>query len=178
MKYGYARVSTEKQCLDRQLDMLNDNGVDKIFTEKMTGTKRNRPALNEMLSILCDGDVVIIESLSRLARSTKDLLELIEIIDGKGATLKSLKEEIDCKSATGKLLITLLSAINQFERDITSQRTKEALESKRRRGVKIGKDAIDMELVNKCHDLVADGISVSEACRMVGIGRTTYYKYI
>ena len=176
MKYGYARVSTEKQCLDRQLDMLKANGVEKVFTEKESGAKRNRPALNELLSLLREGDVVIIESLSRLARSTKDLLELLEIIDGKGAVLKSLKENIDCNSATGKFMINIISAVNQFERDILSQRTKEGLEATRSRGTRLGRISVDTEKVEKAHELVGGGMSVSEACRIVGIGRTTYYK--
>ena len=84
MKFGYARVSTEEQSLDRQIDALNSYGVDELLTEKMTGTKRNRPELDRLLDKLRNGDTVVIESLSRLGRSTKDLLALVEHFEKQG----------------------------------------------------------------------------------------------
>ena len=94
-KFGYARVSTEQQNLARQLDMLSQYGVDYIFNEKMTGTKRDRPELNKLLDRMMEGDTVVIESLSRLGRSTKDLIELVELFRERGVHLVSLKEQID-----------------------------------------------------------------------------------
>ena len=94
-KFGYARVSTEQQNLARQLDMLTQYGVDYIFNEKMTGTKRDRPELNKLLERMMEGDSVVIESLSRLGRSTKDLIELVELFRERGVHLVSLKEQID-----------------------------------------------------------------------------------
>ena len=94
-KFGYARVSTEQQNLARQLDMLTQYGVDYIFNEKMTGTKRDRPELNKLLERMMEGDTVVIESLSRLGRSTKDLIELVELFRERGVHLVSLKEQID-----------------------------------------------------------------------------------
>ena len=94
-KFGYARVSTEQQNLARQLDMLTQYGVDYIFNEKMTGTKRDRPELNKLLDRMMEGDTVVIESLSRLGRSTKDLIELVELFRERGVHLVSLKEQID-----------------------------------------------------------------------------------
>lgn len=82
-KFGYARVSTEEQVLDRQIDMLSEYGVNQIYSEKMAGTKRNRPELEKMLDRLSEGDTVVIESLSRLGRSTKDLIELMELFNKK-----------------------------------------------------------------------------------------------
>lgn len=113
---GYARVSTEGQNLDRQIDALKKYGVEIIYNEKMTGTKRNRPELQKMLDRVTSGDTVVIESLSRLGRSTKDLIELMQFFQGKGVHLVSLKESIDTNTSTGKLLFTLMSAIAQFER--------------------------------------------------------------
>ena len=110
-KIGYARVSTADQNLERQLDMLKQYGVDRIFQEKMSGTKRDRPELKKMLAHLTEGDTVVIESLSRLGRSTKDLIELTEQMQGKGVQLVSLKESIDTSTPTGKLLFTLMSAL-------------------------------------------------------------------
>ena len=109
--FGYARVSTEQQNLDRQLDMLQKYGVDHIYNEKMTGTKRNRPELEKLLERLTEGDTVVVESLSRLGRSTKDLIWLMETFNAKGVNLVSLKESIDTTTSTGKLLFTLMSAI-------------------------------------------------------------------
>ena len=112
------RVSTEQQNLDRQLDMLQKYGVDFIYNEKMTGTKRNRPELEKLLERLTEGDTVVVESLSRLGRSTKDLIWLMETFNSKGVNLVSLKESIDTTTSTGKLLFTLMSALAQFERDV------------------------------------------------------------
>ena len=94
-KIGYARVSTESQNLDRQLDALKKYGVDIIYNEKMTGTKKDRPELNKLLDRMTAGDVIVVESLSRLGRSTKDLIELTELFQSKGVHLVSLKESID-----------------------------------------------------------------------------------
>jgi len=115
-KIGYARVSTTEQNLDRQLDLLRSCGVEKIYTEKMSGTKRDRPELNKLLERMEEGDTVVIESLSRLGRSTKDLIELVELFEKKGVQLVSLKESIDTSTSTGKLLFAIMSALAQFER--------------------------------------------------------------
>ncbi len=120
--FGYARVSTEQQNLDRQIDALNRYGVDTVYMEKMTGTKRERPELNKMPERMTQGDTVVIESLSRLGRSTKDLIGLTELFQSKGVHLVSLKESIDTSTSTGKLLFTLMSAIAQFERDCIADR--------------------------------------------------------
>lgn len=132
--FGYARVSTEQQNLDRQLDALRKYGCDVIYNEKMTGTKRDRPELAKMLDRMTEGDTVVIESQSRLGRSTKDLIELTELFQSKGVHLVGLNESIDTSTSTGKLLFTLMSAIAQFERDVIADRTREGLKSARVRG--------------------------------------------
>ena len=106
-KIGYARVSTADQNLERQLDLLRQYGVELVFQEKMTGTKRDRPELNRLLAHVAQGDTVVVESLSRLGRSTKDLIELVELLKGKGVQLGSLKEQIDTSTPTGTLLFKL-----------------------------------------------------------------------
>lgn len=134
MKIGYARVSTQDQNLDRQLDNLRAAGCERIFNEKMTGTKSDRPELRTMLLTLRSGDVLVIDSFSRLSRSTKDLLDLVEKLTGMGVHLVSLKENLDTTTATGKLMLTMLSALSQFERDLIAERTIDGLKAARARG--------------------------------------------
>lgn len=178
-KFGYARVSTIDQILDRQLDMLTEYGVDKIYSEKMTGTKRHRPELEKMLDRLSDGDTVVIESLSRLGRSTKDLIELMELFNEKKVNLVSLKENIDTTTAAGKLLFTLISAISQFERDCLAERTKEGLAAARARGRCGGRPPIDKNLIDKAKRLYdSKEYTVSEIEELTGIKRATLYRYL
>ena len=123
MLIGYARCSTADQNLDWQLDALKKNGCERIYQEKVTGTKKERPELNRMLEALRDGDTVIVCELTRLSRSTKDLFELVERINGCGADVKSLKEAwLDTTTPHGKLLFTISAGISQFERDLTHER--------------------------------------------------------
>ena len=177
--FGYARVSTEQQNLDRQLDMLQKYGVDFIYNEKMTGTKRNRPELEKLLERLTEGDTVVVESLSRLGRSTKDLIWLMETFNSKGVNLISLKESIDTTTSTGKLLFTLMSAIAQFERDVIADRTREGLNSARARGRKGGRPRMDSEKLRKAIKLYnTQQYSLAEIEDMTGVKRSTLYRGI
>lgn len=134
MKIGYARVSTQDQNLDRQLDNLTAAGCERIFNEKMTGTRSDRPELKTMLLTLRPGDVLVVDSFSRLSRSTKDLLDMVEKLNKMGVYLVSLKENLDTTTATGKMMLTMLSALSQFERDIIAERTVDGLKAARARG--------------------------------------------
>lgn len=128
MLIGYKRVSTQNQKLDRQTDMLNEYGVERIFEEKVTGTKRERKELDKMIDMLRKGDVVIVADLTRLSRSTKDLFEIVEIINSKGAEIKSLKESwLDTTTPQGKFLLTVFAGLSQFERDLIVDRTNDGL---------------------------------------------------
>lgn len=179
MKIGYARVSTQEQELNRQLDMLTSYGVEKIYQEKMTGTKKDRPELNRMKDALRKGDIVVIESLSRLGRSTKDLLSIIEEWEEQGIKVVSLKEQIDTDTPTGKLLLTVLSAISQFERDITVQRTTEGLKAARARGRKGGRPKADNKAVTKAIKLYeAQTHGIKEITEICGISQATLYRAI
>lgn len=142
--YLYIRVSTDKQDYDRQLHVLNKAGFNEsnsvIVTETYTGTRLDgREKLNNLINNLQEGDMIVIESLSRLARSLKDLLSLIEVFEQTGVTLKSIKEQIDMTSAMGRLMLSIMGAFNQFERDIISERTKEKLQSLKEQGVELGR---------------------------------------
>ena len=130
MLVGYARVSTEEQSLNRQIDMLIDYGVDKrnIYQEKISGMKSNREQLDKMIDELQEGDIVIITDLTRISRSTKDLLNIIDRIKAKGASIKSIKDTwLDTSSDNpyNSFLLTVMSGLSQLERDLISQRTKE-----------------------------------------------------
>ena len=139
MIVGYARVSTADQSLDRQLDLLASAGVDSrsVYKEKMTGTKRHRPELDRMISELKPGDEVVITDLTRISRSTKDLLEIVESITEKKASIRSLK---DTWLNTGPdnpythFLLIVMSGLSQLERDLVSQRTREGLRAAKARG--------------------------------------------
>ena len=175
--FGYARVSTEAQNLDRQLDALEKYGVDMIYNEKMSGTKKNRPELTKLLDRITEGDTVVVESLSRLGRSTKDLIELTEIFQSKGVNLVSLKESIDTNSPTGKLLFTLMSAIAQFERDVIADRTREGLKAARARGRTGGRPRADPEQVKKAVKLYkTEQYSIKEIEELTGIKKSTLYR--
>ena len=177
--FGYARVSTEQQNLDRQLDMLNRYGVDYIFNEKMTGTKRDRPELNKLLDRLMVGDTVVVESLSRLGRSTKDLIELVELFEKKQVHLVSLKEQIDTSTSAGKLLFTLMSAIAQFERDVIAERTREGLNAARARGRVGGRPRTNEQKVRQAVKLYQTGqYSVREIEELTGVKKSTLYRSI
>jgi DNA invertase Pin-like site-specific DNA recombinase len=177
MIIGYARVSTQDQCLDRQIDALNKYGVEVIYTEKMTGTKTNRPELDKVKLQARKDDTIIIESLSRLGRSTKDLLLLLDEFDSKGIKLISLKENINTSTPTGKLLVTVLAAISQFERDLTVQRTSEGLTAARARGRVGGRPKADAKALDKAIKLYnAQTYSIKEIVSITGISQATLYR--
>ena len=179
MIFGYCRVSTEEQVLDRQLESLKKYNCDEIFMEKITGTKANRPELNKLKEKVREEDIVVIESLSRLGRSTKNLSELVEYFKGKKVKLISTKENIDTESATGQLLLTVLSAISQFERDLTVERTKEGLVAARARGRKGGRPKSDEKALNKAIKLYqSKEYSIKEIVSMTGISQSTIYRNI
>jgi DNA invertase Pin-like site-specific DNA recombinase len=178
MIIGYARVSTDNQNLDRQIDALNEFKVDEILTEKMTGTKSHRPELDRLLDKARKGDTIVVESLSRLGRSTKDLLFLVELFSERGIILISLKENLDISTPTGKLLLTVLSALSQFERDLTVQRTREGLIAARARGRIGGRRPVDPKTLEKALKMYhTKQFSISEIEKTCGVGRATLYKY-
>lgn len=170
-----------EQNLDRQIDKLREVGAEEIIQEKITGTKADRPQLNKLLDKLRVGDTILIADLTRLSRSTKDLFNLVEVIEKKGANIKSLKETwIDTATPQGKLLFTMFAGISQFERDLISQRTKEGLESARARG-KVGgrKPKLDGNKKKAVYNLYqAKKTSIMDICSMFDITKPTLYKII
>ena len=134
MIIGYARVSTDDQNLDPQTDALEAAGAKRIYADKITGTKRIRPQLELMIDQLRNGDVVTVTKYDRLARSLKDLLDIMDAIATRGAGFRSLAEDIDTTTPAGRLVFHVFASIAQFERERISERTKEGLVAARKRG--------------------------------------------
>lgn len=127
MRTAYVRVSTVEQNEARQVEALKQYDIEKWFTEKVSGKDMNRPELQKMLEFVREGDTVYIMDFSRLARSTKDLLEIVEQLEEKKVHLVSIKEQIDTSTPTGRLLLTVLASINQFERENILERQREGI---------------------------------------------------
>lgn len=173
---GYARVSTEEQNLDRQMDALKEYGVDLIYSEKMTGTKKNRPELNRMIDELNKGDIVIIADLTRISRSTKDLLEIVEQIKNKGAYIKSIKDtwlDTSSNNPYNDFLLTVMSGLSQLERDLISQRTKEGLASAKARGRNGGRPNKQNENADMVLAMANSGIRIKDIVDKTGLSRST-----
>ena len=134
MIIGYARVSTEDQHLDAQIETLKIAGAERIWSEKISGAKAKRPQLDKLIDHLREGDVVVVAKYDRLSRSLQDLLTLVEAIRGKGAGFRSLAEDIDTTTPAGRLVFHVFASIAQFERERISERTKEGLIAARKRG--------------------------------------------
>ena len=134
MIFGYARVSTADQNLDAQIDALEEAGAEKIFTEKFTGKNRQRSALEKLLEQLRKGDVIVVTKYDRLARSLRDLIDIVELIRNREAGFRSLAEDIDTTSPTGRLIFHVFGSIAEFERERIVERTKEGLAAARKRG--------------------------------------------
>lgn len=177
MIYGYARVSTLDQNLDRQKDALRAYGVDRLFCEKVSGAKKSRPELDKMLAVLESGDSVVIESLSRLGRSVKNLSELMETFNEKGIRLISLKESVDTTSATGRLLFTIISSLAAFERETLIERTNEGLASARARGKLGGRPKTNEAALKKAVALYRTGeYSLADIWELTGVSKSTLYR--
>ena len=129
MKVGYVRVSTKEQNTARQEILMEQLGVDKVYLEKVSGKNKNRPELKAMLEFVREGDTVVVESISRFARNTKDLLELIEILQEKKVEFISQKEAIDTTTPTGKFMLTIFGAVSELEREYILQRQREGIEA-------------------------------------------------
>ena len=141
-KIGYIRVSTEHQKTARQQEIMCGYQVDRIFSEKLSGANTDRPQLRAMLDYVREGDTLYIESISRLGRSTKDLLNIIDTLTDKGVTLISHKEKIDTDTPAGKFMLTVFAALSQLEREQLKQRQREGIEIAKAQGKYTGRKPI------------------------------------
>jgi len=175
MIFGYARVSTRDQQLDAQLDALRDAGAERIFSDKISGAKADRPELTRLLDQLRPGDVIIVTKYDRLARSLKDLLAIVERIQNQGAGFRSLAEDIDTTTPAGRLIFHVFASIAQFERERIVERTKEGLQAARERGRVGGRPpALSSEQraeVRRMRDI--DDKSLAEIARLFGVSERT-----
>lgn len=180
MLIGYARVSTSLQNSDLQEDALQQAGCEKIFTDRISGTVADRPALARVKEILRSGDTIVVWRLDRLGRSLKDLIEWMNYLDQKGIALKSLQESIDTSTATGKLVFHVFGAMAEFERNLIKERTQAGLSAARARG-RVGgrpkrlnedKRKLAVRLYNENQH------SIDAICEMMGITKPTLYKYV
>jgi len=134
MILGYARVSTDDQLLDAQTDALTAAGAERIFSDKNSGSTRKRPQLDQLLDQLRLGDVIVVTKYDRLARSLRDLLDIVEAIRERGGGFRSLAEDIDTTTPAGRLIFHVFASFAQFERERISERTREGLEAAKKRG--------------------------------------------
>ena len=180
MRIGYARVSTQDQSLDRQRDQLRWEGCERIYEEKVSGARSDRPELVRMLDALREGDVVVVAELSRLSRSVRDLFGIVGQIHEAGAEIKSLKEPwLDTTTPQGRLLFTFFSGISEFERELIRQRTLEGMAAARARGRLGGHpflDAKKVDLALKMYDSKA--CTVAEITKATGVSKSALYQYI
>lgn len=180
MKIGYARVSTHDQSYSLQLDALNEAGCEKIFKEKVTGSKTERKELNRMLEHVREGDEIIIWKLDRLGRSLPHLVSLVKELNERKIGLKSLNDPIDTTSSQGRLIFNLFASLAEFERELIRERTMAGLKSARARGRTGGRKpglTADKEKTAIAAELLKT-LSISEICSKLSISRPTLYKYL
>ena len=179
MRVAYIRVSTVEQNEARQVEIMKDKGIERFFIDKCSGKSLDRPKLQEMLKFIREGDEVYIHSFSRLGRNVKELLQLIENFDKSGVKLVSLKENFDLSTPQGRLMINLISSINQFEREIINERVKEGVEIAKREGKYKGRKPIevDSELLADIIGKINTGeINKVSAAKILGVSRPKLYR--
>ncbi|MEH7126030.1 recombinase family protein [Bacillus sp. JJ1773] len=179
MIIGYARVSTQDQNLQLQLDALQNAGCFEIFEEKITGTKKDRPALNEMLKMLRPGDRVIVYKLDRISRSTKHLIELVELFEEKEVEFVSVQDNIDTSTALGRFFFRIMASIAELERDIISERTRAGLSAARARGRNGGRPTVDKKKVQLALKMYhSNEYSIKQILQATRISQATLYRYV
>lgn len=180
MKVGYVRVSTKEQNTARQDGMMEALGVEKVFTEKISGKNMNRPQLKALLEYVRQGDTVVVESYSRLARSTRDLLAIVERLQEKGVGFISQKENIDTTTPQGRLMMTIFAGLAQFERECTLQRQAEGIAIAKSEGKYKGRQPIakPSEWDSVYAQWKAGDITARVAQRKLSLAPATFYRMV
>ena len=180
-KIGYIRVSTEHQETARQQEIMCDYQVDRIFSEKLSGATTDRPQLKAMLDYVREGDTLYVESISRLGRSTRDLLNIIDTLTDKGVTLISHKESINTDTPTGKFMLTVFAALSQLEKEQLKQRQREGIEIAKAQGKYTGRKPIpiDWERFGKLYgEWKAKNITGRDFMRRMELSANTFYRRV
>ena len=178
-KIGYARVSSVGQNLDSQMDALQQAGCDKIFSEKMTGSRMDRPAWNQFLEYVRSGDTLVVTELSRMTRSLLDLLETAKILEQRQVNLVSLRENIDTSTATGRCFLSMMGAIHQVERELRAERASAGRSSAKARGKTGGRPETDPAKLENARILYESSEkTAAEVCEIAGVGRRRFFSYI
>ena len=178
-KIGYIRVSTEHQETARQEAIMEQYQVERVFAEKMSGKNTNRPELKAMLEYVREGDTLYIESISRLGRSTKDLLNIIDVLQKKGVTLVSSKENIDTNTPQGRFVLSIFAALSELEREQTLQRQREGIAIAKSQGKYKGRQPIDIDWVKfgQLYEQWESGnITAVEFQKQMGLRANTFYR--
>lgn len=182
-KVAYARVSSQDQNLDRQLETFKRITPDRIFTDKLSGKNIDRPGFQDMMDYVRDGDHLYVASMDRLARNLKDLLEVTESLQKKCVAVHFLKENISLdptgdQSPIAKLLLSMMGAVAEFERSLIRERQAEGIAIAKTRGVYKGRAPISSDLISQAKEKIAMGVPISRVAKNLKIGCTTIYKYL
>lgn len=181
LQLGYARVSTDPQSLDQQLDALVESGVDgkRIYTDKMSGSRSDRPGLAKLLDVARAGDTIVVVALDRLGRSMMHVIETIETLNERGIVLRSLRESIDFSTPTGKMMAAVFAAMAEYERDLIKERAAAARRAASARGKQTGRPRSltddQVQLARRMHD---SGENISVIGKALGVSRATVYRAI
>ena len=179
MKIGYIRVSTQEQNTMRQEALMEALGVDEVYIDRMSGKNANRPELQKMMEYVRRGDTVIVESISRFARNTRDLLELVEQLTAKGVEFVSRKEAIDTTTPTGKFMLTVFGAVAELEREYILQRQREGISIAKELGKYKGRKPIQTPEFEQIVAKWRSGtITAAEAMRILHMTKTTFYRKV
>lgn len=177
MKVGYVRISTKDQNTARQDVLMEQLGVEKVYTDKVSGKSADRPELRRMMDFVREGDTLVVESFSRFARNTRDLLDLMDALKQKGVQFISMKENIDTESTAGKLMMVLFAALAQFERENLLERQAEGIAVAKAEGRMMGRPKKAEETFEDVYLQVKAGEkSASQGARELGIARSTWYR--
>lgn len=179
MKIAYARVSTTDQNLERQLEEFRKLNIDKVFSEKISGKNTERQELQKMLDYARENDELYVVDFSRLSRSVSDLLSILRRMEEKGVRVISLKENFDTSTPTGKLMVTMIGAINEFERQCILERQREGIAIAKREGVYRGRPPKKLDMFDDVYIAWKNGeITAVRASELLGITRQTFYNRI
>jgi DNA invertase Pin-like site-specific DNA recombinase len=175
---GYARVSTEEQELTAQLEQLQAIGVDKLYQEKASGVKVDRPQLQAMLDFVREGDTVVVCKLDRIARSTKHLLNIVDELEKKRVGFRVLNINLDTSTPTGKLMLSMLAAIGQFEREMMLERQAEGIRIAKEEGVYTGRKPTARAKTDKVLELIGKGMTKQAVADELKIGVASVYRIL